>query len=46
MKYPLISEYIKTIISAEDNFKKLSCLKPVLGVSGTRLYPIIQFESL
>ena len=31
MNYPLISEYIEALKSAEDNFKELSYLKPVLG---------------
>ena len=30
MNYPLISEYIEAIKSAEDNFEELSYLKPVL----------------
>ena len=34
MNYPLISEYIEAIKSAEDNFDKLSCLRPVLGEDG------------
>lgn len=34
MNYPLISEYIEAIKSAEDNFKELSCLRPVLGDDG------------
>ena len=34
MNYPLISEYIEAIKSAEDNFKKLSYLSPVLGDDG------------
>lgn len=34
MNYPLISEYIDAIKSAEDNFEKLSYLKPVLGNDG------------
>ena len=34
MNYPLISEYIEIIKSAEDNFEKLSYLKPVLGDDG------------
>lgn len=34
MNYPLISEYIEAIRSAEDNFKELSYLKPVLGDDG------------
>ena len=31
MNYPLISEYIEAIKSAEDNFEVLSYLRPVLG---------------
>ena len=34
MNYPLISEYIEAIKSAEDNFKELSFLRPVLGDDG------------
>ena len=34
MNYPLISEYIEAIKSAEDNFKELSYLRPVLGDDG------------
>ncbi|MBO5633046.1 MAG: protein kinase family protein, partial [Aeriscardovia sp.] len=34
MNYPLISEYIEAIKSAEDNFAKLSYLRPVLGSDG------------
>lgn len=34
MGYPLISGYIEAIKSAEDNFKELSYLKPVLGNDG------------
>ena len=34
MNYPLISEYIEAIKSAEDNFKELSYLRPVLGNDG------------
>ena len=34
MSYPLISEYIEAIKSAEDNFEELSCLRPVLGDDG------------
>lgn len=33
MNYPLISEYIEAIRSAEDNFDKLSKLRPVLDGS-------------
>ena len=34
MNYPLISEYVEAIKSAEDNFEKLSYLRPVLGDDG------------
>ena len=34
MNYPLISEYIEAIRSAEDNFEKLSNLRPVLDGNG------------
>ena len=34
MNYPLISEYIEAIKSAEDNFNELSYLRPVLGNDG------------
>ena len=34
MNYPLISEYIEAIKSAEDSFKELSYLRPVLGDDG------------
>lgn len=34
MNYPLISEYIEAIKSAEDNFGELSYLKPILGDDG------------
>lgn len=34
MNYPLISEYIEAIKSAEDNFKKLTNLRPVIGDDG------------
>lgn len=34
MNYPLISEYIEAIKSAEDNFKELSCLRPILDDEG------------
>ena len=34
MNYPLISEYIEAIKSAEDNFKELTNLRPVLGEDG------------
>lgn len=34
MNYPLISEYIEAIRSAEDNFEELSFLRPVLDDEG------------
>ena len=34
MNYPLISEYIEAIRFAEDNFDKLSNLRPVLDSNG------------
>ena len=34
MNYPLISEYIEATRSAEDNFDKLSNLRPVLDANG------------
>jgi len=34
MNYPLLSEYIEAIKSAEDNFKDLYYLRPVLGDDG------------
>lgn len=34
MQYPLISEYIEAIRYAEDNFDKLSNLRPVLDDNG------------
>ena len=34
MNFPLISEYIEAIKSAEDNFEELSYLQPVLGDDG------------
>lgn len=34
MNYPLISEYIEAIKAAEDNFKQLKHLRPVLGNDG------------
>ena len=34
MNYPLISEYVEAIRSAEDNLKELSYLRPVLGDDG------------
>ena len=34
MDYPLISEYIESIIAAEDNFEQLKHLRPVLDKDG------------
>ncbi|MBR1518664.1 MAG: leucine-rich repeat protein [Prevotella sp.] len=34
MNYPLISEYLEAIKSAENNFKELTHLRPVLGEDG------------
>lgn len=34
MIYPLISDYVESIKSAEDNFKELNYLRPVLGDDG------------
>ena len=34
MNYPLISDYVSSILSAEDNFKKLTHLRPVLDEEG------------
>lgn len=34
MIFPLISEYVEAIKSAEDNFKELSYLRPVLVADG------------
>ena len=35
MNYPLISEYIESILNAEDNFDKLSHLRPVFNETGS-----------
>ena len=35
MQYPLISEYVDAIRSAEDNFDKLSDLRPILDDNGS-----------
>ncbi len=32
--YPLVSEYLETIKSAEDNFNQLKYLRPVLDNTG------------
>ena len=37
MNYPLITEYIDAIRSAEDNFDKLTNLRPVLDNNGIGL---------
>ena len=34
MNYPLISDYVSSILSAEDNFKKLTHLRPILDEEG------------
>lgn len=34
MQYPLLSEYRESILNAEENFDKLSHLRPVLDVNG------------
>ena len=34
MNYPLISDYVSSILSAEDNFKELTHLRPVLDKEG------------
>ena len=34
MNYPLISEYLESIMSAEDNFEELTNLRLVLGDDG------------
>lgn len=34
MNYPLISEYLESIKSSEDNFEKLTNLRPVLDEEG------------
>ena len=34
MNYPLISDYIEAIKSAEDNFEELTTLRAVLGNDG------------
>ena len=35
MQYPLISEYITSILNAEDNFATMTDLRPVLHDDGT-----------
>ena len=34
MNYPLISDYVSSILSAEDNFKELTHLRPILDEEG------------
>lgn len=34
MNYPLISEYVEAVKSAEDNLNELAYLRPVLDGSG------------
>ena len=34
MNYPLITDYVSSILSAEDNFKELTNLRPVLDEDG------------
>ena len=34
MNYPLITDYVSSILSAEDNFKELTHLRPVLDDEG------------
>lgn len=34
MNYPLISDYVSSILSAEDNFKELTNLRPILDDEG------------
>ncbi len=44
MNYPLISEYVEAIKSAEDNFEELSYLKPVLGDDGLPIMSVGGFS--
>lgn len=44
MNYPLISEYIDAIRSAEDNFDKLSNLRPVLDDNGNPIWNMVSSE--
>ena len=44
MNYPLISEYIEAIKSAEDNFEKLSYLRPVLDNEGLPIMSVGGFS--
>lgn len=43
MQYPLISEYIEAIRSAEDNFDQYSALRPVLDGKGN---PVMSSEKV
>ena len=43
MNYPLISEYIEAIKSAEDNFVELSYLRPVLDEEGLPIMSVGNF---
>jgi len=43
MNYPLISEYVEAIKSAEDNFAELSYLRPVLGNDGMPVMSVGNF---
>ena len=38
MNYPLISEYIEAVMSAEDNFNELSNLRPILDDDGQPVF--------
>lgn len=44
MNYPLISEYIDAIRSAEDNFDKLCNLRPVLDDNGNPIWNMVSSE--
>lgn len=44
MNYPLISEYIEAIKSAEDNFDELSYLRPVLNDDGMPIMSVGGFS--
>lgn len=44
MEYPLISEYLDAILSAEDNFNKLSSLRPALDSKGKPIMSIGNFS--
>ena len=43
MNYPLISEYVEAVKSAEDNFKKLKYLRPVLDDDSCPVHSIGNF---